>query len=64
MSMINSVSGISFRGDVAPANDLISAPSKFSNPAPQAEAPADSFEKAGEKKGKSDRRPRQKAGPP
>ncbi len=50
MSMINSVSGISFRGDVAPANDLINAPSKFSNPAPQAEAPADSFEKVGEKK--------------
>lgn len=50
MSMINSVSGISFKGDVAPANDLINAPSKFSNPAPQADAPADSFEKAGEKK--------------
>lgn len=50
MSMINSVSGVSFRGDVAPANDLINSPSKFSNPAPQAEAPADSFEKAGEEK--------------
>ena len=50
MSMINSVSGISFRGDVAPANDLINAPSKFSNPAPKAEVSADSFEKAGEKK--------------
>ena len=50
MSMINSVSGVSFRGDVAPANDLINSPSKFANPAVQAEAPADSFEKAGEKK--------------
>ncbi len=50
MSMINSVSGISFRGEAAPANDILNAPSKFSNPAPTAEAPVDSFEKAGEKK--------------
>lgn len=41
--MINSVSGVSFRGDVAPAGsqDLINAPSKFS----AAQAP-DSFEKS------------------
>ena len=41
--MINSVSGVSFRGDVAPAGgqDLISAPSKYS----AAQAP-DSFEKS------------------
>ena len=50
MSMINSVSGISFRGEAAPANDILNAPSKFSNPTQKADAPVDSFEKAGEKK--------------
>lgn len=53
MSMINSVSGISFRGETAPTNDILSAPSKFSAPAPKADAPADSFEKASKKKSKA-----------
>lgn len=51
--MINSVSGISFRGETAPTNDILSAPSKFSAPAPKADAPADSFEKANKKKSKA-----------
>ena len=52
--MLNPVSGVSFRGDVAPTQntqDLISAPSQFAGPV--ADAPADSFEKAGEEKKKS-----------
>lgn len=52
--MLNSVSGVSFKGDIAPAQntqDLISAPSQFS--APLADAPVDSFEKVGEEKKKS-----------
>ena len=53
MSMINSVSGISFRGETAPTNDILSAPSKFSAPAPKADAPADSFEKTNKKKSKA-----------
>lgn len=53
MSMINSVSGISFRGETAPTNDILSAPSKFSAPAPKADAPVDSFEKANKKKSKA-----------
>ncbi len=52
--MLSPVSGVSFRGEVAPAQntqDLISAPSQFASPI--ADAPADSFEKAGEEKKKS-----------
>ena len=52
--MLNSVSGVSFKGDVTPAQntqDLISAPSQFS--ASLADAPVDSFEKVGEEKKKS-----------
>lgn len=52
--MINSVSGVSFRGDVAPAQnsqDLINAPGQFATPV--ADVPADSFEKEGAEKKKS-----------
>lgn len=52
--MLNSVSGVSFKGDVTPAQntqDLISAPSQFS--ASLADAPVDSFEKVGEEKKRS-----------
>lgn len=45
--MINSVSNVSFRGDVN-AQELINSPGKYTTAAaPQAEAPADSFEKEG-----------------
>ena len=52
--MINSVSGVNFRGDVAPAQnsqDLINAPGQFATPV--ADVPADSFEKEGAEKKKS-----------
>ena len=52
--MLSAVSGVSFKGDVAPAQntqDLINAPSQFAGPI--ADVPADSFEKAGEEKKKS-----------
>ena len=47
--MIDAVSNVNFRGDVAGA-DLINAPGKYSVQAPVADMPADSFEKSGEKK--------------
>lgn len=49
--MINSVSGVSFRGDAMNTQDLFNAPGKFSSPAVTADAP-DSFEKQGKEKKK------------
>lgn len=47
--MINSVSGVSFRGD-APVNaaDLINSPGKFTTAGVNSDVSADSFEKKGE----------------
>ena len=44
--MISAVSGISFKGETVNAQDLINSPGQFAT-VPQQEAPADSFEKAG-----------------
>ena len=49
--MLNSVSGVSFKGDITPnpnVQDLINSPGQYASLA--AEAPADSFEKAGAEK--------------
>ena len=50
--MISAVSGISFKGETVNAQDLINSPGQFAT-VPQQEMPADSFEKAGEEKKKS-----------
>ncbi len=50
--MIDAVSNVNFRGDVAGSNDIINAPSKFSVQAPISDTPADSFEKAGTEESK------------
>ena len=49
--MISAVSGISFKGETVNAQDLINSPGQFAT-IPQAEVPADSFEKAGEEEKK------------
>lgn len=51
--MINSVPNLSFRGDVANAQDLINSPGQFASPAQIAELPPDSFEFEGQEKKKS-----------
>lgn len=51
--MINAVSGISFKGENVNVQDLINSPGQFAT-VPQQEAPADSFEKAGEEIEKKD----------
>lgn len=51
--MINSVPNLSFRGEVANAQDLINSPGQFASPAQIAELPPDSFEFEGQEKKKS-----------
>ncbi len=51
--MINSVSNLSFRGDVANTQDLISSPGQFASPAQVGQMPSDSFEMEGSEKKKS-----------
>ncbi len=51
--MINSVSNLSFRGDIANNQDLINSPGQFASPMQSAELPPDSFEMQGEEKKKS-----------
>lgn len=56
--MLSSVSGVSFKGDVAPnqnVQDLLSSPGKFS--APIADNPPDSFAKEGAEKKKKSKAP-------
>ena len=49
--MINSVSGVSFRGEAVNSQDLFNAPGKYAVPTTVADAP-DSFEKQGKEKKK------------
>ena len=50
--MINSVSGVSFRGEAVNSQDLFNAPGKYATPATGADAPADTFEAHGKEKKK------------
>lgn len=51
--MINSVQNLSFRGEVANAQDLINSPGQFTTPTKVADLPPDSFEMQGGEKKKS-----------